>query len=64
MVWILPVHLHARYLIYLELLRHRTRRRLLLRHLHAGHVLHLLSFLIVGSWTALVPLVLLFGSLR
>ena len=64
MVWIHPVHLHARYLIYLELLRHRTRRRLLLRHLHAGHVLHLLSFLIVGSWTALVPLVLLFGSLR
>jgi len=32
--------------------------------LHAGHVLHLLALLIAGIWAALVPLLLLFGSLR
>ena len=45
-------------------LRRRSRRRLLLGHLHAGHVLHLLALLIAGNWAALVPLLLLFGSLR
>ena len=41
------------------------------RHLHARHLIHLLPGhlhpghgLIFGSWTALVPLLLLFGSLR
>jgi hypothetical protein len=32
--------------------------------LHAGHVLHLLALLIARNWAALVPLLLLFGSLR
>ena len=35
-----------------------------LGHLHAGHVLHLLALLIAGIWAALVPLLLLLGSLR
>ena len=52
--------LHARHLIHLL----RLRRRLLLGHSHAGHVLHLLALLSVGNWAALVPLLLLFGSLR
>ena len=54
-------HFHAGHLIHLVRLRRRSRRRLLLGHLHAGHVLHLL---IAGNWAALVPLLLLFGSLR
>jgi hypothetical protein len=37
---------------------------LFLGHLHAGHVLHLLALLIARNWAALVPLLLLFGSLR
>jgi hypothetical protein len=45
-------------------LRRRSRRWLLLGHLHAGHILHLLALLIAGNWAALVPLLLLFGSLR
>jgi hypothetical protein len=57
-------HLHARHLIHLVRLRRRSRRRLLLGHLHAGHVLHLRVLLIAGNWAALVPLLLLFGSLR
>jgi hypothetical protein len=32
--------------------------------LHAGHVLHLLALLVAGIWAALVPLLLVFGSLR
>jgi hypothetical protein len=54
-------HLHARHLV---LLRRRRGRWLLLGRLHAGHVLNLLSLLIVRTRTALVPLLLLFGSLR
>ena len=57
-------HLHARHLIHLVRLRRRSRRRLLPGHLHAGHVLHLLALLTARNWTALVPLLLLFGSLR
>ena len=57
-------HLHARHLIHLVRLRRRSRRRLLLVHLHAGHVLHLLALLTARNWTALVPLLLLFGGLR
>jgi hypothetical protein len=55
-------HLHAGHLIHL--VRRRSRRRLLPGHLHAGHVLHLLALLTARNWTALVPLLLLFGSLR
>ena len=57
-------HLHARHLIHLVRLRRRSRRRLLLGHFHAGHVLHLLALLTARNWAALVPLLLLFGSLR
>ena len=58
-----PGHLHARHLIHLVLLRSgRWLRRL--GHLHAGHVLHLLALLVAGIWAALVPLLLLVGSLR
>ena len=56
-------HLHARHLIHLVRLRRRSRRRLLPGHLHAGHVLQLLAPLTAGNWTALVPLLLLFGGL-
>jgi hypothetical protein len=31
--------------------------------MHAGHVLHLLALLTARNWTALVPFLLLFGSL-
>jgi hypothetical protein len=51
------------HLIDLVLLRRRSRRWLLLGHSHAGHALHWLALLIASSWTTLVPLLLLFGSL-
>jgi hypothetical protein len=47
----------------IHLARLRSRRWLPLGHLHAGHVLHLLAVLLAGIWTALVPLLLLFGGL-
>jgi hypothetical protein len=52
-------------LIHFVRLWRRSRRwlLLLLGHLHAGHVLHLLALLLAGIRAALVPL-LLFGSLR
>ena len=56
-------HFHTGHLIHLVRLRRRSRRRLLLGHLHARHVLHLLALLIARNRTALVPLLLLFGSL-
>ena len=56
-------HFHTGHLIHLVRLRRRSRRRLLPGHLHAGHVLHLLALLTAGNWTALVPLLLLFGGL-
>ena len=63
MVGIVPGASSARHLIHLVRLRRRSRRRLLLGHLHAGHVLHLLALLTAGNRTALVPLLLLFGGL-
>jgi hypothetical protein len=47
----------------IHLVRLRSRGRLLLGHLHAGHILHLLALLTARNWTALVPLLLLFGGL-